>query len=198
MTLAAFLSLVTFSFAMAITPGPNNLLLTTSGVAYGFRGTIPAIAGTLMGICGLFLVSGAGVGALVAADARAQAILRLVGAAYLMFLAWRLWRAAELAETEPTPPLRLWHVAGFQFVNPKAWMMSVSAVSIYVAAGEGYALRLLSVAAIFITVAAPCAVLWAGFGAGMRRALRDPVRLRLFNRSMAVLTAASAMLVLLW
>ncbi len=198
MSVAALTSLVLFSFAMSITPGPNNLLLTTSGLAYGFRRTLPAMAGTLVGITLLFLVSGAGVGALVLGDPRSQIALRMLGALYLVYLASRLWRSAELAQTQAGAPLRLWHVAGFQFVNPKAWMMTVSAVSIYVASAEHYGPRLLLVAATFILVSAPCITVWVAFGAGMKSALKDPRRLRLFNRAMAALTLLSAVLVLLW
>ena len=101
MSVAALTSLVLFSFAMSITPGPNNLLLTTSGLAYGFRRTLPAMAGTLVGITLLFLVSGAGVGALVLGDPRSQIALRMLGALYLVYLASRLWRSAELRRPRP-------------------------------------------------------------------------------------------------
>ncbi|MDZ4078422.1 MULTISPECIES: hypothetical protein [Hydrocarboniphaga] len=74
MTVAAFASLILFSFAMSITPGPNNLLLTTSGLTYGFRRTLPAMAGTLVGIAALFLISGASVGALILGDPRLQTV----------------------------------------------------------------------------------------------------------------------------
>lgn len=198
MTATALASLIMFSVVMSITPGPNNLLLTTSGLAHGFRRTLPALAGTLVGIAILFLVSGAGVGALILGDPRSQIALRILGALYLVYLAWRLWRSGEPAETEVRPPLSLWHVAGFQFFNPKAWMMTVSAVSIYVASAEDYGIRLLLVAATFLVVSAPCVAVWAAFGAGMKSALKNPQRLRTFNRAMAVLTVLSAVLVLLW
>jgi threonine/homoserine/homoserine lactone efflux protein len=103
-----------------------------------------------------------------------------------------------LAEAKTKPPLQLWHVAGFQFVNPKAWMMTVSAVSIYGASAQDYGARLLLVAATFIVVSAPCIAVWAAFGAGMKSALKEPHRLKLFNRAMAALTVLSAALVLLW
>lgn len=198
MTATAFVSLVLFSVAMSITPGPNNLLLTMSGLTYGFRQTLPAIMGSLVGMAMLFLISGAGVGALILGDPRLQIGLRILAALYLVWLAWRLWQSGELAEAETRPPLRLWHVAGFQFVNPKAWMMTVSAVSIYVAAAEDYGARLLLVAATFLIISAPCVAIWVAFGAAMKSALKNPYRLKLFNRAMAALTVLSAVLVLLW
>lgn len=198
MTPALFASLVAFSLAMSITPGPNNLLLTTSGLTYGFRRTLPAMVGTLVGIGLLFAVAGAGVGALIMADPRAQTGLRLFGAAYLCYLAWRLWRAGEVPETQSKPPLGVWQVAAFQFVNPKAWMMTVSTVSIYAAPAADYLPALLLVTATFLAVAMPSIALWAGFGAGMKAVLKDARRRRLFNRFMAALTILSAAFVLLW
>lgn len=198
MTAAIFASLIAFSVAMSITPGPNNLLLTTSGLTHGFRRTLPAMAGTLVGVGLLFAVAGAGVGALIMADPRAQVGLRLFGAGYLIFLAWRLWRAGEMAETESKPPLGLWQVAAFQFVNPKAWMMTVSTVSIYAAPAAEYAPTLLLVTATFLIVSTPSIALWAGFGAGMKAVLKDARRRKLFNRGMATLTVLSAVFVLLW
>jgi threonine/homoserine/homoserine lactone efflux protein len=198
MSAAVFASLVAFSIAMSITPGPNNLLLTTSGLTYGFRRTLPAMAGTLIGVGLLFAIAGAGVGALIMAEPRAQSGLRVFGAGYLVYLAWRLWRAGEVREAEGKPPLGVWHVAAFQFVNPKAWMMTVSTVSIYAAPAADYAFTLIMVTLTFLIVSTPSIALWAGFGAGMKAVLKDTRRLKLFNRGMAALTIASAVFVLLW
>lgn len=198
METSTFASLLIFSLVMSITPGPNNLLLATSGLAYGFRRTVPAMAGTLVGLGLLFLISGAGIGAIVLSSPRAQVALRLFGAGYLLYLAWRLWRASALPDAQARRPLRLWHAAAFQFVNPKAWMMTVSAVSLFVPADRGYWTALALVAATFLLVSTPAIAIWAGFGAAMKAALRDPARVRFFNRAMAVLTILSAGLVLLW
>ncbi len=198
MDFSAYASLLIYSMVMSVTPGPNNLLLATSGLAYGFRRTLPALVGTLAGIGMLFVISGAGVGAIVLANPQAQVVLRAFGAAYLVYLALRLWRASTIPEAERRSPLRIWHAAAFQFINPKAWMMTVTAVSLYVAAGPAYWATLAFVSATFLIVSIPSIAIWAGFGAAMKSALREPSRVKLFNRAMAVLTILSAGLVFLW
>lgn len=198
MDFSAYASLLIYSLVMSVTPGPNNLLLATSGLAYGFRRTLPALVGTLAGIGMLFVISGAGVDAIVLANPQAQVVLRAFGAAYLVYLALRLWRASTIPEAERRSPLRIWHAAAFQFINPKAWMMTVTAVSLYVAAAPAYWATLAFVSATFLIVSIPSIAIWAGFGAAMKSALREPSRVKLFNRAMAVLTILSAGLVFLW
>lgn len=198
MDMPTYVSLLIFSLVMSITPGPNNLLLATSGLTYGFRKTLPALIGTLAGLAMLFLISGAGVGAIVLGSPHAQAVLRAFGTAYLLYLAWRLWRASAIPDAESRSPLRIWHATAFQFINPKAWMMTVTAVSLYVSIGPGYWVTLAIVSGTFLVVSIPSIAIWAGFGAAMKSALRDPGRVKLFNRAMAVLTILSAGLVFLW
>lgn len=198
MNFASFVSLIIFTVAMSGTPGPNNLLLATSGLAYGFRRTIPALIGVQVGIGLLLLLCGAGVGTLVVGQPLLQTALKLAGAAYLIYLAWRLWGAGQPKDVDASSPLRVWHAAAFQFLNPKAWMMAVSAVSVYVVPAQNYLPTLFFVTATFIILATPCTVLWAAFGAGMKAALKHPRRIVLFNRLMAALTALSAGLILFW
>jgi len=196
MTASTLISLLLFSIVMSITPGPNNLLLTASGLAHGFRRTLFPIAGTLAGLGTVFLLSGLGVGALIAADPRAELLLRIGGAAYLAYLAWKLWQATSLGEASAKKPLTFVEVAVFQLANPKAWMMAISAIGIYVAPAIDYAVRLLVVTAIFLLVSIPSLAIWAGLGAIMKAVLRDDRRYRPFSRGMALLTAATALLVL--
>lgn len=198
MNFSVYASLLIFSLVMSITPGPNNLLLATSGLAYGFRRTLPALFGTLAGLAVLFVISGAGVGAIVLANPHAQVVLRAFGAGYLAYLALRLWRASTIPDAQRRSPLRIWHAAAFQFINPKAWMMTVTAVSLYVAAAPSYWVTLAVVSATFLVVSVPSITIWAAFGAAMKSALREPSRVKLFNRAMAVLTILSAGLVFLW
>lgn len=196
MTAPYLISLVLFSIVMSITPGPNNLLLTASGLAHGFRRTLLPIAGTLAGVGSVFLLSGIGIGALITADPRAEFALRIGGAAYLAYLAWKLWHATSMGKAAAAKPLTFVQVTIFQFANPKAWMMAISAIGIYVAPASDYAIRLIVVTAIFLLVSTPSLAIWAGLGALMKAALRDDRRYRLFNRGMAVLTAGSAVLIL--
>lgn len=199
MDIPAFLSLMLFSIVISATPGPNNLLLATSGLTYGFRKTVPAIFGVQIGIVSLLLLCGAGLGTLVTSYPSLQSGLKIAGTLYLAYLAWRLWSAGgELSSIEERPPLKVWHAAAFQLLNPKAWMMAVSAVSVYVAPAERYFPALVIVVVTFSALSTPSVTLWAAFGAGLKNALNDPKRIRLFNRIMAALTALSGALILFW
>src|SRR3546814_6030346 len=105
---------------------------------------------------------------------------------------------STIPDAQRRSPLRIWHEAAFQFINPKAWMMTVTAVSLYVPAAPDYWVTLAVVSATFLIVSVPSITIWAAFGAAMKSALRDPSRVKLFNRVMAVLTILSAGLVFLW
>lgn len=192
------LSLLAFSLVMSITPGPNNLLLSTSALSHGFRKTLPAMAGTLLGVGLVFLAAGAGIGVILLNIPGVHTGLRIVGAGYLFYLAWQLWQVRTTKQREGRVSVGFWHGAIFQFANPKAWMMTISAVAIYVAPASDYIVRLLMVTSIFLVVSTPSITLWTGFGAGMRALIQNPGQALLFNRGMALLTATSAIVILIW
>jgi threonine/homoserine/homoserine lactone efflux protein len=194
----ALVSLLLFSLVISITPGPNNLLLASSGLAYGFRRTVPAIGGVLLGVALLFVVNGAGMGAVLTSHAGALVLFKCAGAVYLLYLAVHLWSASALSDAVSRRPFRLIQVAAFQFLNPKAWMIVVSAISLYVAESPHYWARLGVVGAVYLAVSLPAISVWAGFGALLKRQFQDPARARRINRGMACVTVASALLVFLW
>lgn len=198
MTAAYLASLLMFCVVMSFTPGPNNLMATSSGLTHGVRRTVPLILGVMAGFGVLMVASALGVGALLLADPRLSFVLRLLGAAYMLFLAWKLWRAKTFAETDARPPLRLWHGAVLQLVNPKAWMMAVTAVAVYVASVEAALPRLLFVTVLIELFSLASMLTWATFGSALRTALGEPGRARRFNRLMAMLAGATALLILFW
>lgn len=139
---------------------------------------------------------GPGIGALWLAAPRIGLVLRVAGAGYMLYLAWKLWVSAGLQGAEAGPPFRLWHGALLQLVNPKAWMMAVTAVAAYVTGSSGAALRFGIVVSMIEIFSLLSMLVWAGGGTGLRSALRSPTRVRLFNRSMAVLAAATGAMML--
>ncbi len=180
-----------FAFVTSVTPGPNNTMLLASGVNYGFVRTIPHILGISLGCSAMLLLVGLGLGQLFAAVPALYAILRYVGAAYLLWLAWKIARAGpiQLGDRQARP-LRFWQAALFQWVNPKAWVMVVGAVTTY-APRDGFLLGVASIAALLILVNAPSVCLWAGCGAALRQWLSHPGRIRAFNVTMALLLVLS-------
>lgn len=191
MTPEVFLSLILFAFTTSITPGPNNMMLLASGVNFGFRRTIPHMFGIGSGFLSLLLAVGLGLGALISAFPPVFVALKVVGGLYLLWIAWKIATSRSLGEgTVGARPMTFLEAAAFQWVNPKAWVMAISAMAAYTAA-DAYFMTALIVAFAFAIVNVPSVSTWAGFGALLRDWLSHPVRLKWFNIGMAMLLVLS-------
>lgn len=191
MSSEVFLALVAFCFVSSITPGPNNLMLLASGVNFGFRRSIPHMLGIGLGFSVLLLCVGAGLGQLIEWSPLLYMALKFAGAAYLLYLAWRIANSGPLeARDAAARPMSFFQAAAFQWVNPKAWVMAVSAMAIYTSA-ENHLASVLLVTAIFAVVNVPSISVWCGLGNGLREFLASPNRLRIFNFTMAGLLVLS-------
>lgn len=186
-------SVIAFATAMAATPGPNNTMVAASGARFGVRRTLPHILGITVGFPLMLLAVALGAGGVLAANPWLHDVLRWVGAAYMLWLAWTIARprqhtgaAAEGAER----PLALSQAALFQWVNPKAWIIAVGAVVTYTGAGAPLG-QTLVLAAIFGAVTLPAVLFWTVVGAGAARLLRTEPALRRFDLAMAGLLVAS-------
>ena len=132
MALETFLALLAFAFVSSITPGPNNFMLLTSGANFGFRRTIPHMFGIAVGFGTLLLAVGFGLGALLEQFPTLHLVLKIAGGSYLLFLAWKIAGSRSLANDETVArPISLLQAAAFQWVNPKAWMMALSAMVLF-------------------------------------------------------------------
>lgn len=192
METATLTGLALYAFVMTITPGPNNLMLTTSGLVFGMARTWPHILGIPFGVAVQLMSVGAGLGAVFALEPRIQIFLKIIGTAYLLWLAYKLWRAAEMPDASLAKPVSFFQAAAFQFVNPKAWLIAVTVIAAFISPDNGYLIQLVFASAIFTVVGIPCLVVWAAFGAGLRQVLHDPSKLLLINRSMSALAALTA------
>jgi threonine/homoserine/homoserine lactone efflux protein len=185
------LALSIFAFVTSVTPGPNNMMLLASGVNFGIRRTIPHMLGIAAGFTAMLLVVGLGLGAIVTAVPAVLVALKVASAAYMLWLAWRLATSGSFgAGTGPARPMRFIEAAGFQWINPKAWAMALTATSVYTQPDAFY-LSVVIVALVFGAINLPSVGVWAGFGVGLRGFLAVPARLRVFNVAMAVLLALS-------
>lgn len=192
MSLDAFLALLVYAFVTSITPGPNNLMLLASGVNFGFVRTIPHALGIGGGFLTLLLAVGFGLGTLLAAFPSLHLALKIAGGAYLLYLAWRIAMSRSMGSGSDGKgrPMTFLEAAAFQWVNPKAWVMAVSAMAIYTNPQAPF-LSVLIVALAFAAVNLPSVSTWAGFGTALRGFLSDPVRLKWFNIAMGLLLAAT-------
>jgi len=182
--------LAAFAFVSSITPGPNNLMLMASGANYGVRRTLPHMLGVALGFVFMVVLVGLGLAGVFERYPAAHTVLRAVSVAYLLYLAWRIATAAAPDAASPDGrPLSFLQAAAFQWVNPKAWAMALTAVTVYTVAREP--LEILLVAVLFGAINLPSVGCWALLGQLMQRVLTDPVRLRAFNVFMALLLIAS-------
>jgi threonine/homoserine/homoserine lactone efflux protein len=192
MPLELFLALVVFACVMAFTPGPNNVLLAASGVNFGFMRSMPHMLGVTIGFDVLLIAGAIGVGLLFTAVPQLQLVLKIAGAIYMLYLAWKVATAHHSGSegAAPARPFTFMQAAAFQWINPKAVIAVVGGVALYVRPGHEWIDFPLML--VVMTVATLGAVaLWTGFGVGLRQFLRDPARARTFNISMALLLVAS-------
>lgn len=186
------IALAVFALVASITPGPNNMMLLASGVNFGFRRTTWHLFGVSIGFTFMIAAVGLGLGVLFEAYPILYAVLRYAGAAYLLYLAWRIANAGAPGEGRRAggQPITFLQAAAFQWVNPKAWVMALSATSTY-APREDIFVNVIVVSIVFGIINLPCIASWALFGTAMRRFLTDPRFVRIFNIGMAVALVAS-------
>lgn len=185
------LALFLFAFTTSITPGPNNMMLFASGVNFGFVRTIPHMLGIGVGFLILLIAVGLGLGALLHSVPLLYTILKFAGGAYLIWIAWKIGTSRSLSDGDAgAEPMSFLQAAAFQWVNPKAWVMAVSAMATYTSE-QSYLTSVMIVGLIFAIVNVPSVSTWAGFGSALRQWLSDPVRLKWFNITMAVLLVVS-------
>jgi threonine/homoserine/homoserine lactone efflux protein len=185
------LAFAAYAFVTSITPGPNNTMLLASGVNFGFARTIPHMLGVTLGFSVMLLAIGLGLGEIFHRYPTLHVLLRWVGGAYLLWLAWQIARSGPTTDDKGAArPFGFLRAAGFQWVNPKCWIMATGALTTYLLPGSGlFELGVITV--IFALVNAPNICVWAGVGVALRRWLTNPQMARIFNFSMAALLVAS-------
>jgi threonine/homoserine/homoserine lactone efflux protein len=191
------LPLASFAFVSSITPGPNNLMLAASGIGFGMKRSIPHLLGVSAGFAALLVVCGIGVGAVLMELPSAAVVLKMAGTGYLGYLAWTLRSNGVAGTTEAgARPWSFAAAAAFQFANPKAWIMALTCVSVFLPAlGTGWtALGVLCLVACAINL--PCVTTWALAGSAIRTVLHDARWQRGFSTLVVALTLYAA--VALW
>ncbi len=190
MTLDILLALAAFALVSSITPGPNNLMLMASGANFGFLRTVPHMLGVGLGFVFMVLVVGAGLAQVFNAYPVSYTVLKVVSILYLTYLAWKIATAAPIKRGDAVgTPMTFLQAAAFQWVNPKAWAMALTAISAYTPDTTVAGVTL--VAVVFGAINLPSVSLWTIMGQQMARVLTNPTRLAIFNWTMAALLIAS-------
>ncbi|MBB2496237.1 LysE family translocator [Aquipseudomonas ullengensis] len=192
MTTELLIAFIAFAFVTSVTPGPNNMMLLASGVNFGVRRSVPHMLGISLGFMVLVIAVGLGLGQLFEQFPPLYNALRYAGAAYLLYLAWKIARsgAPQANADSRSKPFTFLQAAAFQWVNPKAWVMAIGAITTYTPQ-QGFLFNVVVIAALFALVNCPSVGLWTVAGSLLRRWLENPLRLRVFNIGMALLLVAS-------
>ena len=193
MTVELFIALAAFAFVGSVTPGPNNLMLMASGINYGFARSLPHMFGIGVGFTVMILLVGFGLMEVFETYPVTHTILRVVGITYLLYLAYKIATAAPPEKHDSaadSKPLTFLQAALFQWVNPKAWMMVVTAITTYASASEGI-YSILIIAFIFALIMLPSISTWVILGTQLQRFLNNPKKVKIFNRCAAGLLVLS-------
>ena len=192
MAYSLFYAFLAFMVVMYFTPGPNNIMLLASGLTYGFRRTIPHIAGIVIGFAFMVAAVGLGLGTVFLAYPILQTILKYAGAVYLVYL------AAVIAMSGPTTPdgesgrgpMTFWGAAMFQWINAKGWVIVIGTITAYAAIAQ-FPVNIAIQTVISLLVGTVSTVVWALFGTALRPVLTSERLVRAFNILMAILLLAS-------
>lgn len=186
----AILALALFAFVSSITPGPNNIMLLASGVNFGLRRTVPHMLGIGLGFAFMLVLVGLGFSGLFALFPWLHGTMKIASALYMLVLAWKIAGSAGMGDGASAAPMTFWQAAAFQWINPKAWAISVSGMAAYTRP-DAFIVSVLVVAGIFALVNLPSIATWAIFGVALRRLLSNRAVMRGFNIVMALLLVAS-------
>lgn len=190
MTYDILMALIAFAFVSSITPGPNNLMLMASGANFGFRRTVPHMLGIGLGFTFMVLLVGAGLVQVFDRFPVSYTILKVASVVYLLYLAWKIAHAAPAQGHDAEgSPMTFLQAAAFQWVNPKAWAMALTATTAYTP--DHTLSAIVFVALVFGAINLPSVSTWTLLGQQMARFLTNPRRLLIFNWTMAGLLVAS-------
>lgn len=193
-----FLAVLFFAFSTTITPGPNNVMIMSSGMNYGIRASLPHLAGICLGFPLMVLLVGLGFGAVFERYPNLHQLIKVLGIAYLIWLAWRIAAAEPKAIAQgKSKPFSFVQAALFQWVNGKAWVMASGAVAAFTSVGGIYWIEVSVISSAFLVVAFPCVGLWLVCGSALRKILTQPLFQRIFNITMAIILVLSIVPVLM-
>ncbi len=186
------LAFVAFVVVMFFTPGPNNIMLMSSGLTYGFRRTLPHMAGVTLGFAFMIASVGVGLGTVFLAYPVLETVLKYAGAAYLVYLAVVIAMSGPPTAEQATSrgPMTFWSAAMFQWVNGKGWVIVIGTITAYAAIAQ-FPWNILIQTAVSLAIGTASTVAWALFGSVLRPVRRSARSVRVFNIVMAVLLVAS-------
>ena len=197
MTLDQSIAFLIFALVAAITPGPSNVMITATGAAAGMIRGVPCALGAATGMASLVFCAALGIGQLVLDHPVVLTVMNWTGAAFLLWLAWKIATAGRTSEVAATEPVGFVSAAMLQWINPKGWLVGVSAGGTYLHATADNAIgQAATLGGLFFLAAFPSGLVWLVLGASVHRLLRDNRSAQFFNIAMGLALAASVVMIL--
>lgn len=185
-------ALLLFTASASFTPGPNNIMIMSSGLNFGVRRSLPHLCGICVGIAVMLIAVGSGAGYLFSEYQYIHEAIKIIGVCYLSYLAWRIATSAPRQQADTLAgPLTFMQAALFQWINPKALVMGTSAIATFTTVGSDLAPQIALIVLVFFIMAWPAVASWLLFGASLQRVLGNPIHQRRFNIAMALILMAS-------
>jgi threonine/homoserine/homoserine lactone efflux protein len=189
------LAFILFAIVAAITPGPSNIILASTGASVGVRRGLPCLFGVAIGMGLMLFLVALGLGSVVLEHPIVRTALTWGGIGLLLWLSWKIATAGRADAGAARESVGFWEAAALQWVNPKSWLVSASAVGTYLRAdAAGPLAQSLSFGLLFVLAALPSCLVWLAFGATVQRILQTERAARSFNVVMGLLLAGSVVL----
>ena len=191
------LSLFLFALSTSIAPGPNTLMAMASGLNFGTRKSLPLLFGISLGFAAMLFCIGLGLGQLMQHFPQLSLVIKALGSAYLLYLAYAIATSHNIDNgTSKASPMSFYKGVLFQWVNGKAWVVSMSAISVFTTPGEQYLMQTLTLTLAFVLVGPPCVAVWVVSGTTLKQYLNHSHHVRQLNRGLALLLVVSILPIL--
>ena len=192
-----FIALVSFYFVMYVTPGPNNAMVLTSGVKFGFSKTIPHMSGITIGHVLQVIVVCLGLGKLFEMFSEIQNVLKIICAVYLLYLGYKIIGSFSKIKEDGSRPLNFYEAALFQIVNPKAWTISTMVASGFLPNDENLFISILFISITALIICPISISIWAAFGSGIKNLVKNNKKKAIVEYFLAILLLITAVLIVI-
>ena len=192
-----FIALVSFYFVMYVTPGPNNAMVLTSGIKFGFSKTIPHMSGITIGHVLQVIVVCLGLGKLFEMFSEIQNVLKIICAVYLLYLGYKIIGSFSKIKEDGSRPLKFYEAALFQIINPKAWTISAMVASGFLPNDENLFISILFISITALIICPMSISVWAAFGSGIRNLVKNNKKKAIVEYFLAILLLITAILIVI-
>jgi len=186
-------AIIFFAISMSVTPGPNNIMVMTSGLNYGIRKSMPLFFGICIGFPIMIIFVGLGLNVIFDIYPLLFEIIKILGIFYLLYLAYIIATSTSIIINKDSKPLSFFQGALFQWINPKAWITATGAIAAYTSLTLGLYTQVFVISLTFLIVAFPCVGIWLFFGMRLKKLLQKKKYQTRFNYSMAILLCLSVL-----